>query len=133
MNSVLGATGVAHIALVCDHFDDTIAFYERLGAVRQAGWGEGNRRIQLMELAGGTCVELFAWGDGTTPPSGRWVHVALAVEDVEAAYHAALAAGAKPKNPPRVVEIDSTIGKRVIHCAFVFGPEGEELEFFRFQ
>lgn len=132
MNTVLGATGIAHIALLCDHFDDTIAFYERLGAKRQPGWGGGKGRIQLMEIAGGACLELFAWGDGTTPPSGRWVHVALDVKDVEAAYNAAIAAGAKPKNPPKVVEIDSTMGKRTINCAFVTGPEGEELEFFRF-
>ena len=131
-NTVLGATGIAHVALVCDHFDETIAFYERLGATRQPGWGEGKGSIQLLDIAGGVCLELFAWGDGTAAPNGRWVHVALAVDDVDIAFKNALAAGAKEKGAPRVVEIQTTMGPRKINCAFVIGPEGEELEFFRF-
>ena len=53
------------------------------------------------------------------------------VDDVDAAYETALAAGAKPKSAPVVVPLDSYPVKLTLNCAFVYGPAGEELEFFK--
>ena len=53
------------------------------------------------------------------------------VEDVPAAYAHALSVGAEPLTPPKVVPLDSKPEKITIEVAFVKGPDGEELEFFR--
>ena len=46
-------------------------------------------------------------------------------------YEAALKAGAKPKTAPKVVPLNSAPVKLTLNCGFVYGPSGEELEFFR--
>lgn len=120
-----------HIALCSDNFERTIAFYTALGLKPYLAWGEGANHIQLMDLGDGSYIEVFANGDGSTRDHNRFFHLALAVDDVQAAYDAALAAGAKPKIAPKVVPLDSTPRKATFNCAFVYGPDGEELEFFR--
>jgi len=50
---------------------------------------------------------------------------------VDAAYETALKAGAKPKTAPKVVPVHSSPVDLTLNCAFVYGPSGEELEFFR--
>ena len=50
---------------------------------------------------------------------------------MDAAYEAALKAGAKPKSAPKVVPLNSSPVKLTLNCGFVYGPNGEELEFFR--
>ena len=42
-----------------------------------------------------------------------------------------LKAGAKPKSAPVVAPLDSAPIKLTLNCAFVYGPAGEELEFFK--
>ena len=48
-----------------------------------------------------------------------------------AAYEAALAAGFRSKSAPKVVPLQSQPYRTSIHIAFVYGPDGEEVEFFR--
>ena len=55
----------------------------------------------------------------------------MCVDDVEQAYAVALEAGFMPKIAPKVVPLDSKPEKITIEVAFVKGPDGEELEFFR--
>ena len=43
----------------------------------------------------------------------------------------ALAAGAKPKIAPKVAPLTSAPVRLTLNCAFVYGPSGEELEFFQ--
>ena len=122
---------IHHIALCSDDFDRSIAFYTRLGLKPYLAWGEGKGHIQLMDLGNGSYIEVFANGDGSARDRNRFLHLAFAVEDVQAAYDAALAAGATSKVAPKVVPLDSTPRKATFNCAFVYGPDGEELEFFK--
>ena len=50
---------------------------------------------------------------------------------LDAAYEAALAAGFRCKSAPKVVPLQSQPYRTSIHIAFVYGPDGEEVEFFR--
>ena len=62
---------------------------------------------------------------------GRIPQVRAVVQtDVEAAYETALAAGFVSKSAPKVVPLQSEPYKTSIHIAFVYGPDGEEVEFF---
>ena len=123
--------GIHHVALVSNDFNRSLEFYKKIGLKPYIGWGEGAGRIQLLEIGNGAYLELFAKGDGDTSEANRYIHLAIHVENVETAYEAALAAGAKSKIAPKVVELDSDPVKATLNLAFVYGPDGEEVEFFR--
>ena len=122
---------VHHIALISDNFERSLEFYTKLGLTPYLAWGEGKGRIQLMDLGCGSYLEIFASGDGSARDKNRYAHLALGVDDVQAAFDKALAAGATVKMAPKVVPLDSIPRKATFNCAFVYGPDGEELEFFK--
>ncbi len=62
---------------------------------------------------------------------GKYAHLAMCVDDVEHAYSVALSAGFEPLTPPKIVPLDSSPEKIAINTAFVKGPDGEEVEFFK--
>lgn len=121
--------GIHHIAIRARDYDASLAFYtEGLGMTATMTWGEGDGRAAMLDCGGG-CVELFAGGSGDKP-EGVWLHLAFNCDDPDTAFTRALAAGATemkapfdfviPSNPPLPVRL-----------AFVFGPDGEVLEFFK--
>ena len=120
-----------HIALKCSDIEKSLKIYKALGMREVLRWGEGENRIVMLELSDGGCIELFANGSDAYSPMGKWVHFALGVSDVEAAYETALAAGFRCKSAPLVIPLPSEPYRTSIHIAFVFGPDGEEVEFFR--
>ncbi len=133
MNTKIDIKGFAHVALAASDFEKSLAFYERLGFKNILQWGEGRGRICLLDCGNGQCLELFARGDDGRTAEGRFFHVAFEVADVQKAFDTAVAAGAKPTIAPKSVSPDSAPVKAVIHCAFVEGPDGEALEFFRLE
>lgn len=131
MNSILPGLKIHHVALVAENFEETVDFYESLGFTRYTGWGEGDRRIVLMDMGNQSYLEIFASSPESTREGGRFVHLAFAVEDVSAAFAKALSLGAVEKIAPKIVELASEPKKITIQCAFVTGLNGEILEFFR--
>ena len=120
-NEIVSGMGFHHVALKAHNFDASLKFFtEGLGMKFFTMWGEGD----------GSILELFAGGPEEAG-EGRYIHYAMKVDDVDAAYNTAMAAGAKPKTAPKVVPLDSHPVKLTLNCAFVYGPSGEELEFFK--
>ena len=130
-NEIIKGMGFHHSALKVRDLDEAIAFYEKLGMKFYTSWGEGNGRIAMMDFGDGGILELFAGGNDNETVDSKYIHLALRVDDVDEAYGIALKAGAKPKSEPRVVPLDSKPVKLTLNCGFVFGPSGEEVEFFR--
>ena len=130
-NVKIPGMGFHHIALKCTDIEKSLTMYKALGLKEVLRWGEGDRLIAMLELPGGGRIELFANGSDAFSPMGKWVHFALGTEDVDAAYNAALAAGFVSKAAPKVVPLASQPYRTAIHIAFVYGPDGEEVEFFR--
>ena len=62
---------------------------------------------------------------------GRWQHFALRVENVQGALDTALAAGAALHTPVKIMDLDSQPRKITIQIAFVYGPDGEVIEFIK--
>ena len=129
-NELIKGMGFHHIALKAVDFDASLKFYtEGLGMKFYTQWGEGDGRIAMLDLGDGGILELFA--GGAEGANTNYIHFAMKVDDVDAAYATALAAGAKPKSEPKVVPLNSAPVKLTLNCGFVYGPSGEELEFFR--
>lgn len=123
--------GFHHIALKCADIDKSLAMYQALGMREVLRWGEGDGLIVMIDVGDGGRIELFANGGEAFSPMGKWVHFALKTDDVEAAYGKALAAGFVSKSAPRIVPLASQPVPASINIAFVYGPDGEEVEFFR--
>ncbi len=135
-NDILKGLGYAHIAIAAKDFDKSLAFYKALGLKIYTAWGErtaaADTRIALLDMGDGSLVELFAKpdlvGDGAGSP---YLHFAFAVQNVDEAYRIALEAGATPLKPPAEMPLDSAPLRMTLRIAFVKGPSGEELEFFK--
>ena len=129
-NEIIKGMGFHHVALKATNFEESFKFFtEGLGMKFYTQWGEGDGRIAMLDLGDGGILELFA--GGAEGANTNYIHFAMKVDDVDAAYATALAAGAKPKSEPKVVPLASAPVKLTLNCGFVYGPSGEELEFFR--
>ncbi len=133
-NNVIGCTGVHHIALHSSDFEKSYEFYTKaLGFKEYRRWQSGERTIALLEIANGECIELFSHGNEKTFDStqaGMFVHLALNVKDSKAAFEIAIANGAKEKMAPKEMELPSNPPIPAV-ISFVYGPDGEEIEFFQ--
>lgn len=130
-NEKLPGLGFHHIALKCTDINKSLTMYKALGMREVLRWGEGEKRIVMLDVGDGGRIELFANGSDAYSPMGKWAHFALRTSDVNAAYETALAAGFLSKTAPKVVPLQSEPYRTSIHIAFVIGPDGEEVEFFR--
>jgi glyoxylase I family protein len=131
---VLSKMGFHHIALRCKDFDKSVAFYKAIGLKPCIGWGEAPKRVAMLELGNGGRIELFEGGTGekTESPSqsGEWFHLAIASENPDVSFEAAMNAGATQKYAPYDMVLGST-PPTPVRLAFVCGPDGEVIEFFR--
>ncbi|MFH5187295.1 VOC family protein [Paenibacillus sp. TAB 01] len=130
-NAKIGGGGFHHLALRAYDFEATVRFYtEGLGFKEANSWGEGDKRIVLLDTGDGNYLEVFAGGTEEQPPAGAFFHVAFRSDDVDAAVAAAVAAGAEVTIEPK----DTVLGKfppTPVRIAFVKGLNGEILEFFQ--
>ena len=119
-------TGLAHIGIFVKDIDVSIDFYKRLGFALDK---EEQPGIRLAFLSAGSClIELVEKKDEPARLAGPVDHIAMVVDDIEAAIENAKAQG---------IEIDaSTISEAPIlggvKNVFFAGPDGERLEFFEY-
>lgn len=137
-------SGFHHVAIRAVDFDATIRFYtEGLGCKLHYGFSVPGRidRAAFLDAGDGRYIEVF--GQGSTVQSegrrrrpdeeateGALLHFCFRVEDVEASYQRALAAGAISRVAPRTAALQGDIPAEV-QVAFVTGPNGEVIEFLR--
>ena len=124
-------TGFHHIGLKCQNIEKSLAMYQALGMKEVMRWGAGRKLVVMLALGDGGRMELFADGSEEFSPNGKWVHFAVKVTDTVAAYEKALEIGFTSKMEPTVVPLAAQPEPTPIHIAFVCGPDGEQVEFFR--
>ena len=130
-NEKIPGAGSHHLALAASDFDKSLKFYtEGLGMKLAAAWGEGTGRAALLDIGDGSHIELFGNGTAQAQENARYVHFAIRTTDTDTAFANAIAAGAREKIAPKTVSIPAT-PPLPVHLAFVYGPDGEELEFFQ--
>ena len=130
-NNKIENVGVHHIAISASDFNRSMKFYtEGLGFRQTAAWGEGDQRAALLDIGNGVCIELFANGTKEAQTNEKIVHLAFSTTDPDSAYKNALDAGAISHMEPFDVTIPSE-PPLPVRIAFVKGPDGEVLEFFK--
>ncbi len=130
-NEIIKGMGFQHIALKCADIEKSLRMYKALGMTEVCRWGEGERLIVMLNIGDGGRIELFANGNDDYKVMGKWAHFAVNVDDVDYAYETALKAGFEALTPPKIAPLDAKPRKFSINIAFVKGPDGEELEFFK--
>ena len=134
-NAVLSNCGFHHIALRARDFDRSFAFYtEGLGFRLAHQWGEGEKRIALLDLGDGNYLELFASAPGQSPDPESdipapwpYFHLALRTSDVDGDIEKVRALGCPITIEPKSVPVAG----KTIRVGFFLGPDGEVLEFFQ--
>lgn len=131
-NKVINGARFHHVALRTTDLEKSISFYKGLGMEEIVRWGEGELEIVMLDIGDGGRLELFANRGVDYPAEGRWQHFAVCADDVPAAYELAISLGAKPSVAPKIVPLnDARPTPMSIQVAFVEGPDGEQLEFFK--
>ena len=124
-------TGFHHIGLKYKDLQRSLKFYHAIGLKEVTRWGDEGDEIVMMGMTDGGIIELLPYRGEEFSEKGKWIHFAIKVDDVDAAYKTALEAGAVSVTAPKVVPLESKPERMSINIAFVKGPDGEELEFFK--
>lgn len=125
-------TGLAHIALFTKDLATSVKFYETLGGIvtDRADVPKPNgqfNHIVLVEL-GGFVLEIIEPHDGSpvTAEGGLFPHIAIQVDDIDAAIAELKELGITSFRNPEPMTMPIFGGIRNV---FFFGPDGELLEF----
>lgn len=119
--------GCHHIALKASDFEKSVEFYKALGLTERVRW-EG---AVMLDMGDGSCIEIFAGGEDKDRIDERFLHLAFKVDDVEFTYNTAIKAGATSKSAPYEACPPDAVPPIKMLVAFVYGPDGELLEFFK--
>ncbi len=126
-------SGLGHIAIYTTDLEESLAFYEKLGgSKRQTAvlhTPAGEKKLMLVELAG-FVLELIEPPAGELVPAGEGAipHIAIYVDDVDAAAAEIRAAGIHTFMTPEKVVLDAFGG---LDNWFFTGPSGEQIELLR--
>jgi len=126
----MAINGYHHIGLMVRDVDKSLAFYtEGLGGKVTMSFpmGDTGKTIYMVDLGGNATVELLPQNEIGTEANARWAHIAVTSDDVRADCDTAIKAGAVVKSEPR----DLVLGETACCNAFVYGPDGESIEFFQ--
>jgi len=130
-NEKIKNIGVHHLAISANDLEKSVEFYVNgLGFTQTMAWGEGNNRAVMLDIGNGSHFEIFANGNAEPASNEKIVHFAFTTSDPDGAYENAIAAGAVSHAAPFEVKIPSD-PPLPVRIAFVKGPDGELLEFFK--
>ena len=120
--------GFHHIGLAVADVQKSRAFYIALGGTETFNFKIDGKDYYLIDMGGNAVVELIPKLSADSPEQTepRWMHIALNTDECDAAFDLAIKIGAKEKIAPK----DVSLGTMDVRLAFVYGPDGEEIEFF---
>lgn len=119
--------GCHHIALRASNLEKSVNFYKALGLTERVRW-EG---AVMLDMGDGSCIEIFGGGEDKERIDERFLHLAFKVDDVDLAFKTAIEAGAAEKYAPYEACPPTAVPSIKMLVAFVYGPDGELLEFFK--
>ena len=117
-------TGLQHIGLPTNDMEATLAFYQSLGFTLAHRADNEGEKVCFLQLAG-VCIEAYQNGKAVGKP-GAIDHIALDVDDIQAAWDAVRAAGYQTREPAiRTLPF----WERGVSFFNIEGPNGETVEF----
>ena len=129
-NKKVKGCGFHHLSMKAKNLEKTTKFYEALGFVERVHWGEAAKRTVLLDTGDHNYFEISQGDPDQVYGEGVFKHVALRVDDCQAAIEGARKAGAEVTVETRDVTLksDKPIQLRI---AFFKGPDGELIELFQ--
>ena len=124
-----------HLAIQTRDWEESKRFYiDVLGMEQVGGFQLPHREVIFINMGGGDLIELFEPVKESNYELPNYdngslaiFHFALAVEDVDAATERCRDAGYSVKIEPKILKLDGIHSR----LAFVIGPNGEHVEFFK--
>ena len=121
--------GFHHVAMKVFDFDKTVAFYtEGLGFEKGISWGEGSNRAIMINIGGGSYLEIFAGGKKAEDEDGVITHIAFKSKNCDEDLQRAVNAGASVTLEAQNVDIAS-IPVNPVRIAFCKEPAERLLKF----
>lgn len=115
-----------HIALFTSRFEALREFYTTVLGFPVVGAIRGHEIVFVD--CGSTAIELVGYAEGAVPSShAGWTHLALEVDDIDAAYAELAAAGVPFHHTPTSYPEDEP----QFRIAFFRDPDGNELELYQ--
>jgi glyoxylase I family protein len=131
-NQTLGGGGFHHVAIRVPDFDAGLRFYcDVLGFQEKVQWGEGDKRVALLDAGGGDYVELFGGGAADADVGKVFLHLALRTTDPDGIIERVRAKGMAVTVEPKDVTLQSRPFPLPVRIAFFKGPGGEVIELFK--
>jgi glyoxylase I family protein len=126
-------TGIHHIGIRCvgeEEFRKSVDFYSGVLGMRVVKeWEDSQKKAVMLDIGGGTHLELFNNGDKHLP-QGVIRHFALRTDDVDGCIEAVRKAGYTVTSEPKSLTL-ACKEPFPIRFAFFIGPSGEEVEVFQ--
>jgi catechol 2,3-dioxygenase-like lactoylglutathione lyase family enzyme len=132
-NKVIAGCGVHHVAIQARDWEASLKLYrDVLGMPVVAQFGTPERKIVLLDIGDGSCIELFQPTASTPAPGSPAgndpiTHIAFTASDTRAATEHVRAAGYRITVEPRAVRLNALD----VVISFFEGPNGEVIEFFQ--
>jgi len=121
--------GLAHVAIYTRDIEESIAFYKKLGGKLEDQGSvftpAGEKKLALVSF-GGTILELTQSPTPVSMEEGNIPHIALLVDDLDAAAAAVRAAGVDTFLTPEKKVLPDLFGG--VQNWFFTGPSGEQFE-----
>jgi len=121
--------GLAHVAVYTRDIGESVAFYEKLGGVLEdrgsVPTSAGEKKLAMVSF-GGITLELIESPVPVPMEEGNIPHIALLVDDLDAAAAAVQAAGVDTFLTPEKKVLPDLFGG--LQNWFFTGPSGEQIE-----
>ena len=128
-NGKVKGCGFHHLSMKVKNLEKSIKFYEALGFIEKVSWGEAAKKTVLLDTGDHNYFEISQGDPEQEFVEGVFKHVALRVDDCQAALERVRKAGAEVTVETREVTLKSEKPIQ-IRIAFFKGPDGELIELF---